>query len=62
MPRYSGDKRVVEVIHGRRHVFEIVQTPRLIGHDQFDIFRDGAWHRGAFPSLARAVQAAREEG
>ncbi len=56
-------KNVVETLYGKYNKYEIVKDPGgLLTSTKFYIYRDGAYHRGSFSSLAAAVEAVKREG
>lgn len=58
-----ADKDVVEVIYGKHSKYEIVRSKgNLISSTTYSIHKNGEYHRGSFDSLAKAVEAAKEEG
>jgi hypothetical protein len=56
--------RTVEVIHGKRHRYEIRQEAESLFSlgPKFHIYRSGEYWKGTYSSLARAVEAARNAG
>ncbi len=55
--------KVLETIYGKYNKYEIVRTDGgLLSSTFFTIYRDGRYHRGSFPSLRAAVEAAHREG
>ncbi|WP_238367062.1 hypothetical protein [Mesobacterium pallidum] len=59
MSKYGADRQVVDVIYSSGHEFEIVQTRRVIGADDFSIYKDGSYHLGGFESQLMAIDAIR---
>lgn len=58
-----GERKVVETIHGKRHKYDIIrESPIFLGKDKFYVWRDGEPFRGAYSTLAAAVEAARKAG
>ena len=57
-----ADYEVVEIVYGKYHRFEIVKRIGTFGGVDFYIHKDGKAYRGSFDSLAKAVQAAKDEG
>lgn len=58
-----SDKEVVEVVYGKHAKYEIVKSRGgLVSSTTYHIYKNGKHHRGAFSSLAEAVEAARKEG
>lgn len=56
-------KKVVETVYGKYHKYEIVKSPGgLISTIKFNIYRDGAYHKGSYSSLSDAVAAAKKLG
>lgn len=53
---------VVEVVYGKHHKYEIVKSSGTFSSPTYSIHRDGKYYRGSFDSLAKAVEAARQEG
>jgi hypothetical protein len=55
-------KEVVEIVYGKRHKYEIMKSGGIIASTSFSIHRDGAFWKGSYDSLARAVQVAKDAG
>ncbi|SDJ54100.1 hypothetical protein [Salipiger marinus] len=59
--KVSSDKDVVETFHGKHSIYEIVRSKGILKTD-YHIYKNDSYHRGAFDSLARAIEIARNEG
>ena len=59
--KYSGSNEVVEVVYGKRSVFEVVKVKEFLG-TSFVVYKDGQRFKGSYSDLSRAVQTAKEQG
>jgi hypothetical protein len=53
-------KEVVETVYGKYSKYEVVKSSGMLS-TTFSVYKNGAYHRGSFSSLAAAVKAAKEE-
>lgn len=60
--RVGADKDVVETVHGKHAIYEIVKSSNLLSPPTYHVYKNGKHHRGSFSSIASAVEAAKEEG
>ena len=56
-----ADKKLMETVYGKHHKYEIYRRETMFSFEYF-IYKDGKYHKGSYDSLAKAVQAAKEEG
>ena len=56
-----SDLPVVETIYGKYHKFEIVKDSGTFSI-KFYLHKDGKPYKGSYSSLARAIEAAKDEG
>ena len=56
-----AQREIVEIIYGKHAKYEIVKYTTITGSEYF-IYKNGNYHRGSFPSLRAAVEAAKAEG
>lgn len=58
-----AEKPIIETIYGKYHKFDIVKdSGGVFGSIKFYIHKDGKPFKGAYSSLADAVEAAKDEG
>lgn len=55
-------KELIETVYGKRSKFEVYRVSKAFGGHEFIINKDGAYWKGTFDSLAKAVQRAKDEG
>jgi hypothetical protein len=56
-----ANHEVVETVYGKHNKYEVVRVSKPLGGYDFNIYKNGEYHRGSFSSLARAVEVAKKE-
>jgi hypothetical protein len=58
-----ASRNVVETVHGKLSKYEVVKSEGgLMSAPSFAIYKNGAYFKGSYDSLAKAVEAAKASG